>query len=730
MAKFISGTVFSFLIISTLSICASADERKVYIVYMGELPKNEYSPLAHHQSMLQEVLQNSVPSDALIHSYKRSFNGFAANLTKEESQKLSSMEGILSVLPSRNVKLHTTRSWDFLGFKEKVKRVPVVESNVIVGVIDSGIYPDAESFSDQGFSPPPKKWKGACRGGKNFTCNNKLIGARFYSSTKAKDRDSARDTIGHGTHTASTVAGNLVKNVSFDGVAQGSARGAVPLARIAVYKVCWSNDCAESDILAAFDDAIDDGVDVLSVSLGFDEAVDYSSDPLAIGSFHAMRKNILTVQSAGNSGPKQESVVAVAPWILSVAASSTDRQIIDKVTLGDNTTLVGRAINSFDMEGKKFPLMYDPLFQVIGSKNNASIGAENLLNKNRYEGKIIFHDSFSPGQIELDSEAVGMVLGSDQYNDYGWNYPLPASLLSSKDGETVRSYIEKTKLPVATIKKSETIQNTSAPVIASFSSRGPNIITKSIFKANITAPGVDILAALPPGVPPSSLTVDHRSVKYGILSGTSMSCPHASGAAAYVKTFHPKWSPAAIKSALMTTAFPMSSKKNPEAEFAYGAGNINPVVAVHPGLVYDALEGDYVKMLCSIGYTTNQIKILSGHINTCSKHSRGSPSDLNYPAMVSTTKRTNFTRTVTNVGVANSTYRAIITSPPDVNISVKPNVLSFKSLYEKKSFVVKVSTRAVNRILSGSLVWSDGAHNVRSPIVVYVESNVSTKERS
>ncbi|KAF9598158.1 hypothetical protein IFM89_025715 [Coptis chinensis] len=244
MAKFLSYT-FLYLLISNLSLfhyCAFADDSKEYIVYMGALPKSDYSPLAHHQSILEQVLENRLPSDSLVHSYKRSFNGFAVKLTDRERKNLDSIEGIVSVFPSRTLSFHTTRSWDFMGFTENVERVPTVKSE-----------------------------------------------------------DSARDLGGNGTHTTSTAVGNLVQNVSFYGLAQGNARGAVPSARIAVYKACV-RACKEANVLAAFDDAISDGVDILSISLRSKITLEYFIQPIAIGSFHAMQKCILTINSVGNWG--------------------------------------------------------------------------------------------------------------------------------------------------------------------------------------------------------------------------------------------------------------------------------------------------------------------------------------------------------------------------------------------------------------------------------------------
>ena len=174
----------------------------------------------------------------------------------------------------------------------------------------------------------------------------KVIGARAYNSIDKND-DSARDTVGHGTHTASTAAGNIVEDVSFFGVASGNARGGVPSARIAVYKVCTADGCTIADILAGFDDAISDGVDIITVSLGSAAGAFFlDEDPIAIGSFHAMVKGILTLNSAGNNGPSPGSVLSIAPWMVSVAASTTDREIITKVVLGDGKIINVCILNS------------------------------------------------------------------------------------------------------------------------------------------------------------------------------------------------------------------------------------------------------------------------------------------------------------------------------------------------------------------------------------------------
>ncbi|GKV37501.1 hypothetical protein SLEP1_g45527 [Rubroshorea leprosula] len=270
-----------------------------------------------------------IARESKIHSYGKSFTGFVANLLPHEAKKLSEEDGVISVFENTRRKLHTTRSWDFLRMPTSWKlRNPKVESNIIVALMDKGIWVDSPSFSGKGFGPPPPKWKGKCDKGSNFTgCNKKVIGARYYNLDKSfpiEEDPTPADYMGHGTHTSSTAAGVSIHDASLYGIAKGTARGGVPSARIAMYKVCWSGGCTDMDILTGFDDAIHDGVDLISVSIG-GLSRDFFEDPIAIGAFHAMKKRISTSWSAGNGGPDLFSVEKVAPWVLTVGASSMDR---------------------------------------------------------------------------------------------------------------------------------------------------------------------------------------------------------------------------------------------------------------------------------------------------------------------------------------------------------------------------------------------------------------------
>ncbi|KAK8277539.1 hypothetical protein V6Z12_D10G275500 [Gossypium hirsutum] len=438
-----------------------------------------------------------------------------------------------------------------------------------------------------------------------------------------------------------------------------------------------------------------------------------------------MKKGILTSNSAGNGGPTPGSVVNVSPWSLTVAASTIDRKFVTKVKLGNGQIYEGATINTFDLKGKMYPFIYG------GDAPNLTLGVASefsrycfpgALNATLVKGKIVFCEYFTDYEGVLEAGALGAVFQDTGNKDFQFSYPLPFSTLNVNDGRMIINYLNTTENPTATIFKTSQDNNQFAPFVVSFSSRGPNPITTDILKPDLTAPGVDILAAWSEA---STVTEDDtRRTRYNIISGTSMSCPHATGAAAYVKSFHPTWSPAAIRSALMTTAIPMTSNNNIEGEHAYGAGHINPLQATDPGLVYDAGEIDYVKFLCGQGYTIANIQLISGNSSSCSEETDGTVWDLNYPSFaLSSTPGKSITRvfhrTVTNVGSAVSNYRAVVNAPPGLIIQVQPSVLSFEYVGQQQSFVVTVGAELGNSMISGSLIWDDGVHQVKSPIVAY-----------
>ncbi|CAM8919489.1 unnamed protein product [Rhodiola kirilowii] len=715
------------LILFNIVLCSSNVDpnRKLYIVYMGSKHEGaDYSPREQHETILQSIItDSSVGSTALERSYGRTFDGFAAYLTDEEIERLNQMGQVLSVFPSYNLELQTTGSWDFLGFSENVTQNSVNGSDVIIGVIDSGIWAGSKSFSDEGFGPVPAKWKGACKGGLNFTCNRKIVGARYYGKSA-----NVTDDRGHGTHTASTAAGNRVKRASFHDIAKGTARGGLPDARIAVYKVCNRDGCNSADLLAAFDDAIADGVDVITASIGSTQSVELTMDAIAIGSFHALANGVPTVNSAGNSGDRLATMTELAPWIISVGASTSDRIFVDKLILGNGKTFHGNIINPFVMSrNPEVALAY-------GSKNNTSSCDEDqvkkcspgCLDEQYVKGKIVVCESdLYLATSELLKKGVAGLIMQTALDKSNSKFPVPAIGLTPEAFEQVRVYINSTASPTAIIRRSRSAKDPNPPRVARFSSRGPNRLFPDTMKPDVVAPGVNILAAFPPYIP--SNNVDQRSVEYNFLSGTSMACPHVAGVVAYIKSQHPNWSPSALKSALMTSARSLNASMHPDGEFAYGSGLIDPIKATDPGLIYDISKDDYANTICSV-YDAETCHKIQGNTCQCPEQKLALV-DLNYPSMTAKVNASKvnvtFTRVVTNVGAKPIvTYNAQVTvASKNLTITVVPNTLSFKDLNEKQSFKVSVTGEYPLKevLLSSSLVWSDGTHTVRSPIVLYTD---------
>ncbi|MCD7452647.1 hypothetical protein HAX54_017707 [Datura stramonium] len=705
---------------------------------MGELPKDTRFLLDIHNKILKQAIGSDLGlalQPRVLHSYERSFNAFVAKLSPEEADILSRREDVISVFPNTIRQLRTTRSWDFIGMPLNVKRNPQVESDIIVGVIDSGIWIESPSFNDEGFGPPPSKWKGKCDEGVNFTkCNNKVIGARYFNLGGAGDLDqiTPADFEGHGTHTASTVGGIPVPGASLYGLAEGIARGGVPSARIAMYKACWSMGCSDSDILAAFDAAISDGVDIISLSAG-GSARNFFKDSIAIGAFHALKKGILTTCAGGNSGPDLGTIENVAPWIFTVAASTSDRQFQTDGMLGNGVPISGISINTFEPTKKWFPLTTGPLAEVVnasyhGNSSSCDLGA---LEKSKVKGKIVYCLGNNQPDYNIKGlQGAGTIILSYQTKDTPFITYISSTSINNTYAAQVEKYINSTKSPQAVIYKTK-IVNMTAPFVPSFSSRGPQTVSLNILKPDISAPGLSILAAYSGlSVESGETSDDKRFVKFTIKSGTSMACPHVAAATAYVKSFHPDWSPAAIKSALMTTA--KSMKIRPVgAELASGSGQINPRKAINPGLIYDLDFDSYIGYICKEGYNSTNIALLTGSKKyNCSSIPKAKGADgLNYPSMHLQLQHANesdisaiFYRTVTYVGNGKAVYKAKVRGPNCLSIKVVPNILSFSKVNEKKSFRVELKGKFIRKkswVLSGSLVWGGKIPYVKSPILVY-----------
>ncbi|XP_031100841.1 subtilisin-like protease SBT5.6 [Ipomoea triloba] len=755
--------IFLFLVI--LNVLAADDhQRKVYVVYLGEHSggKSFQEIEDFHCSFLLTVKGGSreEAKASLVHSYKNVINGFSALLTPDQANKISEMEGVISVFHSHptRIKPHTTRSWDFVNLLEAVNGNPSGREellrkanggkDVIVGMMDSGVWPESPSFSDRGMKPVPRSWKGICQKGSAFNsshCNRKLIGARYhlksYEATygrlnRTADFRSARDADGHGTHTASTVGGRRVRNAAaLGGFGNGTASGGAPLVRLAIYKVCWpipnrsTRTCLDDDILAAFDHAISDGVDVISVSLGAAAGAQYyTRSGVAIGALHAVKRNIVVACSAGNAGPTPSTVGNVAPWIITVGASSSDRVFSSPLKLGNGMIIEGQTVTPI-RRGNLLPLVYAGNVEIPGTTDNTTKGRCNsgTLSRRLVRGKIVVcltNDGLSASQEVQRAGGAATIVG-DPYNEITVDtFVHPTTVVFGYELTSILKYIRADTNPTATLLPGETLIGTKpAPVMAPFTSLGPSIIEPNILKPDITAPGLNILAAWSEASSPTKLSFDRRVVKYNIISGTSMSCPHVSAVAALIKAIHPDWSSAAIRSALMTTATTNNVVGTPivnatgyfATPFEYGAGHILPSKAADPGLVYNATYNDYLLFLCSRG-----IKLDSSF--KCPKK-KLLPSNLNYPSLSIANLRGSMTvkRTVTNVGNSNSTYVITVTPPPGYVVAISPTTLKFSRVGEKQSFNVTVRTKGVRNgsgFAFGSYSWSDGTHVVSSPIAV------------
>ncbi|CAN6317647.1 unnamed protein product [Urochloa humidicola] len=760
------------LALTLAAAAAAAEKRQTYIVHMAKsaMPAEYADHGEWYGASLRSVSTSSAAAAKMLYAYDTVLHGFSARLTAKEADDLACLDGVLAVNPETRYELHTTRTPEFLGIAgadgggEGLFPQSGTAADVVVGVLDTGVWPESRSYDDTGLSEVPTFWKGKCEEGAEFNasaCNRKLVGARFFSRgyeaamgpmDTSRESRSPRDDDGHGTHTSSTAAGAAVQGASLFGFASGTARGMAPRARVAAYKVCWLGGCFSSDILAGMDAAVADGCGVLSLSLG-GGAADYSRDSVAIGAFAAMEQGVLVSCSAGNAGPGSSTLSNVAPWITTVGAGTLDRDFPAYVSLGNGKNYTGVSLYS----GKSLPAN-TPL-PIIYAANASNSTAGNLcmpgtLTPEKVAGKIVVCDRgvsarVQKGFVVRDAGGAGMVLsntaasGEELVADA---HLLPAAGVGEREGDAIKSYVASAANPTATIVVAGTqVGVRPSPVVAAFSSRGPNMVTPEILKPDIIAPGVNILAAWTGKAGPTGLAADTRRVGFNIISGTSMSCPHVSGLAALLRGARPEWSPAAVRSALMTTAYASySGGSSPLLDaatgtaatpFDYGAGHVDPARAADPGLVYDLSARDYVDFLCALKYSPAMIAAVARSRDgaTCDGNRTYSVGELNYPSFAvafatangeggeaSAATTVTHKRTLSNVGGA-GTYKvstSVAGAAEGVAVDVEPKELAFASAGEKKSYTVRFTSRSQPSGTSGfgRLVWSDGKHSVASPI--------------
>ncbi|KAI8015168.1 Subtilisin-like protease SBT3 [Camellia lanceoleosa] len=744
--------ILSAMFLLPLHVSSTSAERSTFIVHMDKsfMPKaftthhHWYSSIIDSIKSVESTSSNghhSTPSH--VYTYDHAFHGFSAVLSKDELESLKNSPGFVSSYSDRQATIDTTHTTDFLSLNPATGLWPASNygKDVIVGVIDTGVWPESESFKDDGMTEIPSRWKGICEAGQEFNssmCNLKLIGARSFNKGVVAanpnitfSMNSTSDTEGHGTHTSSTAAGNYVDGASFFGYAAGTARGVAPRARVAMYKVIWDQFRYASDVLAGMDQAVADGVDVISISMGFDQTPLYE-DPIAIASFGAMENGVLVSSSAGNYGPELGLLHNGIPWVLTVAAGSIDRWFAGTVTLGNGLTITGWSMFPASALVENYPIIYNT---TISACNSSELWSEAPFSILICDNTVPFFTQIK--QVSMSNQPAAIFI-SDDPQIFEFNiFPYPGVVISPKDAPTLINYAQTVVQPTASIKFQQTFVGTkAAPAVATYTSRGPSPSYPGILKPDVMAPGTLVLASwIPNGYSASIGSNIVLSSDYVTISGTSMACPHASGIAALLKGAHPEWSPAAIRSAMMTTASPIDNTFNQIRDIglgyeiatplAMGSGQVDPNRANDPGLIYDAASQDYVNLLCSMNFTKNQIlTITRSNSYSCLNTS----SDLNYPSFIALYTNTTgmvvqtFQRTVTNVGAGATSYTANVIAPTFSVVSVSPDTLVFGKTHEKQNYSLTISYMGdKNRSVTfGSLTWieENEGHMVRSPIVV------------
>lgn len=677
-----------------------------------------------------------------LYDYTVTNNGVAADLTAQQAAKLAGTPGVISLTKDALAQPATTSSPEFLGLTgpgglwAQLGGDEDAGAGIVVGVIDTGIWPESAAFAGGTGIPVPAGWSGTCVAGELFSkkaCNDKLVGARYYLEGFGKkfiskdEYQSPRDGDGHGSHTASTAAGNRVEGVDIDGNTfdDGIASGMAPGAKVAAYKVCWTgkpgvgDGCFNSDSVAAINDAVLDGVDVLNYSIG-SSSESSVLDEVEQAFRGASNAGVFVAASAGNSGPGASTFDHPSPWLTTVAAA-THRQANQAVELGDGQRFVGASTTP--SLTTPTPLVTSVSVKTAAaSTGDAALCVPGSLDPALATGKVVQCDRGVIDRIAKSFEVqraggVAMVMTNTSENSLnGDSHPIPSVHVSHTARQPILDYVATAGAgATATIEPLTAEEMAAAPVppeVAAFSSRGPSITTEGDFlKPDIAAPGVDVLAAVAPPF--------HFGRDWDLVSGTSMASPHIAGIGALMKAAHPDWLPSEIKSALMTTTRDTtSSALDP---FAQGAGFVSPTPAADPGLVYPTTPNEYRQFMVSLGIQ------FAPPFDTLEAVSA---SNLNQ-ASISVGKLAGVetvTRRVKNVGDAPAVYNAVI-EVPGVTATVLQDDGS-GNLVEDTSIVLAPGAEATFHVrfarsdaplgewAIGSLTWSDGVHSVRSPVAV------------
>ncbi|MGW3498652.1 S8 family serine peptidase [Streptomyces sp. NPDC001020] len=679
-------------------------------------------------------------------------DGFTANLTAVQAARLSRQPGVLRVSPDGwNKVTDDSRSTDLMGLSgprgvwSALGGTEKSGKGVVVGVIDTGIWPESASFAAPalGTGLPTAKdpyrpyrkgdtikmekadgttFTGVCQTGEEFTaaaCNTKLVGARYFGDgwlaiVPPEQRDdyvSPRDGEGHGTHTASTAAGDANVRVTVDGTDFGKISGVAPGAVVAAYKALWtgkngrSSGGTDSDIVAAIDQAVADGVDVINYSAGASEESPLDA-PVQQAFRAAAQAGVFVSTAAGNNGPTTSWIDNTAPWTTTVAAS-TMALAEATVKLGDGRTFVGASVTVNATLGPKPLVRATDVKTAAATQSAAALCKDATLDPAKAAGKVVVCDRGDNSRVSKSAEVaraggVGMVLVNTGNQDTdGDIHKLPTVHLNVPAATTVRDYAATPGATVSLEPGGST--GTPYPQIAPFSSRGPSEVNKgALIKPDLAAPGVGVLAAVAPA---SNLGHD-----FDFMTGTSMATPQVAGLAALYLGVHPNWSPMAVKSALMTTAVDTktASGGTNTDPYAQGSGEVDPAAMLNPGLVYDSSNSDWLAYEEGLG------------VDTGTGTTAIEPSDLNYPSI--SVDRLLGSRTITRTLTAArpGVYRASV-KLPGFESEVKPSTLHFTRAGQTAKVSIRLTrTTAVSEVpVTGYLTWSGSGHvAVRSPIAV------------
>ncbi|MBY5164477.1 S8 family peptidase [Salsipaludibacter albus] len=695
----------------------------------------------------QEAVQQSVlGSTETLHRYTAALNGFAAIMTAEEADALRQQKGVMAVMEDELQQPQTDVSPSFLGLDGggEAWATGLDGEGVVIGVIDSGIWPEHASFADDGTYERPEGLADdiACDFGQAelpdgttandynsedaaFACNNKLIGARDMLTTYNalvgyETYASARDADGHGTHTASTAGGNADVDAEIFDIDRGSVTGVAPRASIIAYKGLGDLGGFTSDLAGSIDQAVADGVDVINYSIGSSTPSLVSADDISF--LFAADAGVHVATSNGNSGPGAETVGSPAsiPWLTSVGASTHTRGFENTVTLGDGTTFDGVSIT----EG----LDDAPLVDSEDLGNTLCLPGDGF--SEDVTGKVVLCERgqnarLEKSQVVADAGGAGMILFNPVPNQslVTDNHYVPSSHVGPELGTVVKDYIDAAGADAtAALTQAEKVE-VEGSVMADFSSRGPtgSPASADVIKPDVTAPGVNILAGNTP-----TPTLGRPGQLFQSISGTSMSSPHVAGLMALIDQAEPEWSPAAVKSSLMTTARQDVTKEDAETPadpFDMGAGHVDPGKVVQPGsmfqpgIVYDAGINDYFAFLCG---TTDAVNpALCDQLTAAGFSTDASDLNLASIAMSAVAGPTTTSRTVTNVSGRPLNLKATVDAPAGFDVEVSPARVRLapgaSATYE---VVVRNVSAPAEEWRFGSLTWNGGGFVARSPIAV------------